>query len=98
MQVNDAYFSQLEDGSATPLILGKLTKDMKAATATLTPKEARFLVDNEVPNQVSFWGWRLLSDFGSVCGGMAPCLRIVQSWDRAGNGLAIVIPVAATAC
>jgi hypothetical protein len=28
-----------------PVVLGKLTKDMRTATATLTPKEARFLVD-----------------------------------------------------
>jgi len=28
-----------------PTLLGRLTKDVKAATATLTPKEARFLVD-----------------------------------------------------
>jgi len=34
-----------------PTLLGRLTKDVKAATATLSPKEARFLVD--LRNQVA---------------------------------------------
>ncbi|HEV2122505.1 MAG TPA: hypothetical protein VGW38_06995, partial [Chloroflexota bacterium] len=34
-----------EQGHPIPLALDKLTKDVKAATVTLSPKEARFLVD-----------------------------------------------------